>query len=105
MNDENERSVASAGSVAKEWSGVPIAWAAVAQNGQPLWLAYHRRDAEGAVVGMAEVVPLCRSPALTDAERAAVTVFASLAWTELRWSEVEQHAVTLAGLLRKEAGR
>jgi hypothetical protein len=49
--------------------GVPVAWAAVGKNGQPMWLAYHRQDAEGAVVGMAEVVPLYRSPALTDEER------------------------------------
>jgi hypothetical protein len=37
-----------------------------------MWLAYHRQDAEGAVVGMAEVVPLYRSPTLTDAEREAI---------------------------------
>jgi hypothetical protein len=37
-----------------------------------MWLACHRQDAEGAVVGMAEVVPLYRSPALTDAEREAI---------------------------------
>ena len=65
MSDDTERSVASAGSQ-------PVAWAAVGKNGVPMWLAYHRQDAEGAVVGMAEVVPLYRSPMLTDAERDAV---------------------------------
>ncbi len=40
----------------------PVAWAAVAKNGQPMWLAYSRQDAEGAVVGMAEVIPLYRTP-------------------------------------------
>jgi hypothetical protein len=44
----------------------------VGKNGVPMWLAYHRQDAEGAVVGMAEVVPLYRSPTLTDEEREAI---------------------------------
>jgi hypothetical protein len=67
MGDENERSVGSAGSHRE-----PVAWAAVGKNGVPMWLAYHRQDAEGAVVGMAEVVPLYRSPTLTDEEREAL---------------------------------
>ncbi len=72
-NDANEPSPASAGSHgdASRWNGVPVAWAAVGQNGVPLWLAYHRQDAQGAVVGMAQVVPLYRQPqpTLTDEER------------------------------------
>jgi hypothetical protein len=73
-NDTNEPSPASAGShgSASRWNGVPVAWAAVGKNGVPMWLAYHRQDAEGAVVGMAEVVPLYRSPTLTDEERDAI---------------------------------
>jgi hypothetical protein len=73
-NDTPEPSLASAGShgSASRWNGVPVAWAAVGQNGVPLWLAYHRQDAQGAVVGMAQVVPLYRSPALADAEREAI---------------------------------
>lgn len=69
-----EPSPASAGShgSASRWNGVPVAWAAVGKNGVPLWLAYHRQDAQGAVVGMAQVVPLYRSPALTDEEREAI---------------------------------
>ena len=46
----------------------PLAWAAIRENGQPLWLSYDRSGAEGMVNGMAEVVPLYRSPTLTDAE-------------------------------------
>jgi hypothetical protein len=76
MNTDNtqdtpEPSLASAGShgSAERWNGVPVAWAAVGKNGVPLWLAYHRQDAQGAVAGMAQVVPLYRSPALTDEER------------------------------------
>ena len=77
MSDEKrsaEPSGASAGShgSASRWNGVPVAWAAIGKNGVPMWLAYHRQDAEVAVVGMAEVVPLYRSPALTDEERAAI---------------------------------
>jgi len=79
MSDDNtqggaEPSPASAGShgSASRWNGVPVAWAAVVQNGVPLCLAYHRQDAQGAVVGMAQVVPLYRSPTLTDAEREAL---------------------------------
>jgi len=81
MNTDNTRdaaepSLASAGShgSASRWNGVPVAWAAVGKNGVPLWLAYHRQDAQGAVVGMAQVVPLYRhpQPALTDEEREAV---------------------------------
>lgn len=65
---------ASAGShgSASRWDGVPVAWAAVGKNGVPMLLAYHRHDAEGAVVGMAEVVPLYRAPTLTDEEREAI---------------------------------
>jgi hypothetical protein len=73
-NDAAEPSLASVGShrSAARWNGVPVAWAAVGKNGVPMWLAYHRQDAEGAVVGVAEVVPLFRSPALTDDECEAI---------------------------------
>jgi hypothetical protein len=79
MSDDNtqdgsEPSLASAGShgSASRWNGVPVAWAAVNANGVPMVLAYHRQDAEGAVFGMAEVVPLYRAPTLTDEEREAI---------------------------------
>ena len=55
-----------------EVSAGPLAWAAIRENGQPLWLSYDRSGAEGMVNGMAEVVPLYRSPTLTDAEREAI---------------------------------
>ena len=50
-----------------KWSGVPVAWAAVAENGQPMWLAYDRP------IG-GRTVPLYRhaQPTLTDAEREAI---------------------------------
>jgi hypothetical protein len=48
--------------VAPESTQEPVAWAAVTKNGRPMWLSYSRQDAEGAVVGMAEVIPLYRQP-------------------------------------------
>jgi hypothetical protein len=53
--------------IGERWAGVPVAWAAVAENGQPLWLAYDRP-------ADATAVPLYRhsQPTLTDAEREAV---------------------------------
>jgi hypothetical protein len=77
-HDAAEPSLASAGShgSASRWNGVPVAWAAVGKNGVPLWLAYHRQDAQGAVVGMAQVVPLYRNPqpTLTAEERGAIEI-------------------------------
>ena len=40
-------------------------------------------------------------PTLTDAEREAVELFASLNWTSIRWSAVEKHADTLRKLLER----
>lgn len=44
----------------------PVAWAAIRENGQPLWLSYDRSGAEAMVNGMAEVVPLYRHPPCQD---------------------------------------
>jgi hypothetical protein len=72
MSDDNTQDAAepSPASVGSQ----PVAWAAIGKNGQPMWLSYSRQDAEGAVVGMADVVPLYRQPqpTLTDAEREAI---------------------------------
>ena len=101
-NDTNEPSLASAVSrgSASRWTGVPVAWAAVGQNGVPLWLAYQRQDAEGAVVGKAQVVPLYRQPqpALTDEERKAI----EQACDEGRWFPRDYHYIhTLRALLER----
>ena len=101
-NDTPEPSPASAGShgSASRWNGVPVAWAAVGRNGVPMWLAYHRQDAEGAVVGMAEVVPLYRSPTLTDEEREAIGYFAAA--TGPQYLEATNHyAAALRRLLER----
>jgi hypothetical protein len=78
-----------------------------------MWLAYSRQDAEGAVVGMAEVIPLYRTPqtcphvvgrttlhcsltpfTLTDDERAAVQWFA-------HYGLPERYAAALRPLLER----
>ena len=103
--DDAEPSPASAGShgAASRWNGVPVAWAAVARNGQPLWLSYHQRDAEGAVVGMADVIPLYRhpQPALTDEERWAITEAAGAYFDNDNDEECAKIAATLHGLLKR----
>ena len=38
---------------------------------------------------------------LTDEERAALELFASLNWTGTRWSAVEKHAAALRNLLER----
>ena len=91
----------------------PLAWAAIRENGQPLWLSYDRSGAEGMVNGMAEVVPLYRQPTLTDAEREAVEEAADtadvaaeyFAFRDAARSAVEsRHAATLRGLLERLGG-
>ena len=113
MSDDNtqggaEPSLASAGShgSASRWNGVPVAWAAVGQNGVPLWLAYHRQDAEGAVVGAAQVVPLYRAPTLTAAElellrRLGPSVYANACYMVTVSADERK---TLAGLLARLGG-
>jgi hypothetical protein len=75
---------------ASRWNGVPVAWAAVGKNGVPMWLAYHRQDA--GVAGMAEVVPLYRSPTLTNEEREVLEllVFVGRLYLPKRNAEVIQ---------------
>jgi hypothetical protein len=82
--------------------GVPVAWAAVGKNGQPMWLSYSRPDAEGAVVGMVEVVPLYRSPTLTDEERAFLELHAQrlVGWSRSS-DDSKRELVTVRGLLER----
>lgn len=52
------------------------------------------------------VSPIASSgkPTLTDEEREAVTCFAAMEWTALRWSVVEKHSATLRKLLERLGG-
>lgn len=69
MSDENERSVASDGSV----SGKPVAWAALRDDGDIAWIGYTPEGAADGACGR-RIVPLYRQPqpTLTDAERSAI---------------------------------
>ena len=51
------------------------------------------KDAEPAASGNAVT--------LTDAEREAVELFATLEWTSMRWSKVEKNSATLRKLLER----
>jgi len=94
----------------------PVAWAVVAKSGKPMWLSYNRQDAEGAVVGMAEVIPLYRTPqtcpyvvgrttlhcsltplTLTDEEREAIGYFAAA--TGPQYLEATNHYAAVAKAL------
>ena len=68
MSDENERSVASAGSQ-------PAAWAVLRIDGSVYDVYRYEEEAKAideVVTGNHGVVPLCRSLTLTDAEREAI---------------------------------
>jgi hypothetical protein len=70
-NDTNEPSLASAGS-----HGEPVAWAVMLADGQRIYDVYgieeEAKAIDEAVTGNHGVVPLYRSPTLTDEEREAV---------------------------------
>jgi hypothetical protein len=71
MSDTNERPVASAGSHRE-----PVAWAVVLADGQRIYDVYgieeEAKAIDEAVTGNHGIIPLYRSPALTDAEREAM---------------------------------
>jgi len=50
----------------------PVAWAVMYPNGEFGILAFYRREAEDRATASDRVVPLYRSPTLTDAERSAL---------------------------------
>jgi|688.fasta_scaffold1135648_1 hypothetical protein len=69
MSDENERSVASAGSQ-------PVAWAVLRIDGSVYDVYRYEEEAKAideVVTGNHGVVPLCRSPALTEEERGVLS--------------------------------
>jgi hypothetical protein len=79
----------------ERWSGVPVAWAAVAPNGQPMWLGYDRP-------ADATAVPLYRhpKPPLTDAEREAMEFLSTLVWPKAS-QQCKARSATLRGLLER----
>jgi hypothetical protein len=89
MSDTNERSVASAGSQ-------PVAWA-VQFDGEvePFCLSFDKGKAIDEAGGVGRVVPLYRSPTLTDAEREAIELAIAT------WVCKPQLKATLRGLLER----
>jgi hypothetical protein len=73
----------------------PVAWAVVYPNDEVAIVAFKRRDADERASASDRVVPLYRSPTLTDEEREAVE-------TAVRWLEpYPQVAATLRNLLER----
>ena len=105
MNDENERSVASAGSVADE----PVAWAALRDDGDIAWIGYTPDGAADGAAGR-RIIPLYRSPTLTDEERQAVRTAAGCMGMWMMENGVAEDesmrrsAATLRGLLERLGG-
>jgi hypothetical protein len=64
-NDAAEPSLASAGSQ-------PVGWGAVASDGSVVCMMRRRADVASYVVDGTPIVPLYRSPTLTDEEREAI---------------------------------
>ena len=89
-------SPASDGSVA----GKPVAWAALRDDGDIAWIGY---TPDGAADGACcrRIVPLYRSPSLTDAEREAIWFFAAIDSND---PVLGNHAATLRGLLERNGG-
>ena len=107
MSETNERSVASAGSV-----GEPVAWAVAGDYGDyAVALFTDKASAQTeadrrALVGLRQgyvVVPLYRSPTLTDAEREAIDTAAHAAVQLYPLTGVGLAAV-LRGLLERLGG-
>jgi hypothetical protein len=97
MSNDNERSVASAGSQ-------PVAWG-VEFDGEvgPFCLSFDKGNAIDEAGGVGLVVPLYRSPTLTDEEQLAIAWAAREAdeWDEEDTPEVAAHAEALRGLAKR----
>jgi 1,6-anhydro-N-acetylmuramate kinase len=112
MNDENERSVASTGSVE------PVAWGVAGSKGLLYATSVSRMDAvdmQSEHECETHVVPLYRRPpcqdfsqknlTLTDAEREAVRyMIAAGKFGQRDEALTEEHADTLRGLLERHGG-
>ena len=74
MSDDTERSVGSAGSRRE-----PVAWAVMLPDGDRIYDVYaieeEAKAIDAVVTGNHGIVPLYRSPTLTDAERDDITIW------------------------------
>ena len=106
-NDTNEPSLASAGS-----HGEPVAWAVVLADGQRIYDVYgieeEAKAIDEAVTGNHGIIPLYRSPTLTDEERHAIAVVRNCAMTRaerfLTQSDAEREATLVLWRLRERLG-
>ena len=97
MSDENERSVGATGSVRE-----PLAFAVMLPDSYVVVKSLHSAFEASDMCCGGPIVPLYRSPSLTDAERDAVRYFAHI--RPHAESMTEQHAATLRGLLERTKG-
>jgi hypothetical protein len=85
----------------------PIAWAVLLADGDRIYDVYaieeEAKAIDAVVTGNHGVVPLCRSPTLTEAEQLAVAWAAREAdeWDEEDTPEVAAHADALRGLAKR----
>jgi hypothetical protein len=101
----HEGSVQGEGSVpdSRNWKE-PVAWAVVYPNDEVAIVAFKRRDADERASASDRVVPLYRSPTLTDEEREAVEWFAEVRKPLTRLTQShnrEKYKDTLRGLLER----
>jgi hypothetical protein len=85
----------------------PVAWAVVYPTGDAGVLCFFRRDAVERATASDRVVPLYRSPTLTDEEREAVEWFAEVRKPLTRLTQshnCEKYKDTLRGLLERRGG-
>lgn len=92
--DDAAMSPASSGSV-------PVAWAVVYPNDEVAVIAFKRQDADGLASASDRVVPLYRSPTLTDAEREAVCMAMTMYEFNDNDDQCAKIAATLRGLLER----
>jgi len=100
MTDETTPQDSAAMSPASD--GSVVAWAVM--DGTKTLVGYHscsrdKAEAWAKEYGFPEVVPLYRSPSLTDAEREAVEYFSQ--WCIGPSKRLERYAATLRGLLER----
>jgi hypothetical protein len=82
----------------------PVAWAVMLADGERIYdvyaIAEEAKAIDEAVTGNHGVVPLYRSPTLTDEEREAVAWFSRFARPQ-NGPVIGRHAATLRGLLER----
>jgi hypothetical protein len=92
----NEPSPASAGS-----HGEPVAWGVATSGGFVVYAMRTRSEAARYVADETNIVPLYRSPTLTDEEREALEVLRDGDWECIDRKTYEQITAAISGLLER----